>query len=37
MILTLTRSGPVPNRLPHDFREKSSMGAMSLEEITYLE
>jgi hypothetical protein len=30
-------SGPVPNRLPHDFLEISTMGAMSLEGITYLE
>jgi len=26
-------SGPVPNRLPHDFWVKSSMGAMSLDEL----
>jgi hypothetical protein len=27
--------GPDPNRLPHDFEEKSCLGAMSHVKITY--
>ena len=30
-----TPSGPVPNRLPMILVKKSSLGVMSLEEITY--
>jgi hypothetical protein len=29
--------GHNPNRLPHDFEEKSCLGVMCLEGITYLE